>query len=104
MGMASTTNRAAPSSKLRVTCLSCRALLPQCAHRWSTGIDVDDDKFAGEANFDDRLCRLAAEGDALDDVLEFTSLGIALTGGDLAREVDVFEVEDSNSISKSLRD
>ncbi len=55
IGIASTTISVAPLSKLRVTCLSCTALLPQCSQWCSAEVADDDDKFAAEADFDDRL-------------------------------------------------
>lgn len=62
--MASMTSKAAAFPKLRVTCLICTEELPQWAQRWLEDIDRDDDEFAGEADFDDGLRRLAVEGEA----------------------------------------
>ncbi len=56
------TNKAEALPKLRVTCLICTEVLPQWAQRWSGGIGRDDDEFAGEADFDGGLRRLAVEG------------------------------------------
>ena len=100
--MASTTKRAAPLSKLRVTCLRCSALLPQCSHKCSADVDRDDNEFAGETKLDDRFGRLATEGDAFNDVFDFAGFGIALPRGDLAREDDVFEIEDSKVVIVKL--
>lgn len=55
IGIFSTIINAAPLSKLRVTCLSCTALLPQCSQWFSAEVTGDDNKFAAEADFDDRL-------------------------------------------------
>ena len=89
MGIASITGNAAPSPKLRVTCLSCTEALPQWAQLCSTEVDGDDDELTGKANFDDGFSGRAIERDARDDAFDFASLGIALTLRDLAREDDV---------------
>jgi len=94
IGMFSITSSAAPLSKLRVTCLTCTALLPQCSQWCSAEVTGDDNEFAAKAGFDNRLGRLAAKGDAVNDVFDFTGLAIALAGDDLACEDDVFKVED----------
>jgi hypothetical protein len=44
------------------------------------------------------LGRIAVEGDAFNDVFAFTGLGVALTGNNLAREDDVFEVKDRKDV------
>ena len=98
MGMASITIREAPESKLRVTCFSWTAPLPQLAHWRSAEIDGDDEEFAREADFDDRFGRLSMEGDAFNDALDFARSRIPLPGCDLAREDDVFKVEDSEVV------
>ena len=89
---------AAPLSKLRVTCLSCTAPLPQCAQYCSAGICSNDDEFAGEADFDDCFGKASVKRDAFNDALDFVRLSVALAGNDLPREDDVFEVEDSEVV------
>ena len=80
--------------KLRVTCLSWIAPLPQCAHWCSSEVDSDDDELAREADFDDGFGCCAVERNASDDTLDFSRLGVALAFDDFAREDDVFEVKD----------
>ena len=80
--------------KLRVTCLSWIALLPQCAHWCSRDVDSDNDELASEADFDGGFGCCAVERNASDDTLDFSRLGVALAFDDFACEDDVFEVED----------
>ena len=72
--------------------------MPQLAHTCSTEVDGDDEEFAREADFDNRLGRISSESGALDDVFDFARSRIPLPGCDLAREDDVFEVEDSEVV------
>ena len=102
IGIDSITSSAAPFPKLRVTCFSCNAPLPQCAHLCSTEVGSDDDKFAGEADFDDGFGRSPVERDAGDDAFDFAGLGVALALDDLARKDDVFEVEDCEVVIVKL--
>ena len=94
MGMPSITSKAAPLPKLRVTCLSCNDELPQWTHRCSTEVGSDDNELTGEADFDDGLGRCSVEGDSGNDAFDLAGLRIALAFDDLAREDDVFEIED----------
>jgi len=71
------TSKAEALPKLRVTLLICTEELPQWSQRWSEDIGRDDDEFAGEADFDDSLGRLAVEGDAGDN--DFAFAGLAWT-------------------------
>ena len=80
--------------KLRVTCLSWIALLPQCAHWCSRDVDSDDDELANEADFDDSFGCRTVERDAGNDALGFSRLGVVLAFNDFAREDDIFEIED----------
>ena len=61
-------------------------------------IDGDDEERARVANFGDDFGGCAAERAALDDVLRFTGAAIALALDDLAREDDVFEIEDGELV------
>jgi len=96
--MASMTIKAEALPKLRVTCFTCTEELPQWAQRWSEDIGRDDDKFAGDADFDDDLRRLAVEGDAGDNDFALAGLGVTLTFRDLPREDDVFEIKDGEVV------
>ena len=80
--------------KLRVTCLSWIAPLPQCAHCCSSEVDSDNDELASEADFDEGFGCCAVERKASDDTLDFSRLGVALAFADFAREDDVFEAAD----------
>ena len=80
--------------KLRVTCFSWIALLPQCAQSCSTDVDSDDDELAAKADFDNGFSCRTVERDAGDDALDFSRLGVALALDDFAREDDVFEIKD----------
>jgi hypothetical protein len=87
--MASITSKAGPLPKLRVTCLSCTAQLPQWTQRCSAEIGGDVAELAGEADFDGRFGRRTIERDACDDALDCTGLGVTMALGDLPREDDV---------------
>ena len=102
IGIDSITSSAAPFPKLRVTCFSCNAPLPQCAHFCSTEVGSDDDKLATEADFNDGFGGSAVERDSCNDAVDFTGLGVVLALDDLAREDDVFEVEDSEVVIVKL--
>ena len=84
--------------KLRVTCFSWAALLPQLAQWCSTEVDGDDKEPAGCANFDDCLGRCAFKGNTGDDALAFAGLRIALPVADLPCKDDVFKIEDSELV------
>ena len=88
------TSKAAPVPKLRVTCFSCMELLPQYAQLCSAEVSSDDDELAGEADFDDGLSRFSVKPNGTDDELDLAGLRVALALEDLAREEDVFEIED----------
>ena len=94
MGIASITSNAEDLPKLRVTCLICTDELPQWAHCCLEDIDCNDDKFPGEADFNDGLRVTAVERTTGNDVFDFMGLDVALTLCDLAREDDVFEIKD----------
>ena len=98
IGTASTTNNVAPDPKLRVTLLIERLLLPQFAQGSSTEVDRDDVETAGRTDFGDRFSSVTGKGCALDDVLDFARRPVTLTFNDLAREDDVFEVEDAEVV------
>jgi len=68
--------------------------LPQWAQVASTDVDSDDDELAVVADFDDDFAGITFKRDALDDVLSFVGRTISLALDDLAREDDVFKVED----------
>lgn len=96
--MPSITNRAAPLPKLRVTYLTWTAGLPQWAQRFSEDIGSDDDEFAGETDFDDRLRNGAVKDDAGDEDFGIAGLGVALALRDFPREDDVFEIKDGEVV------
>jgi len=96
--MPSITSKAAALPKLRVTLLICTDELPQWAQRWSEDIGRDDDKFAGEADFEDSLGWLAVEGDAGDNDFAFAGLAVALALRDLPRKDDIFEIKDGEVV------
>lgn len=93
-GMLCITRRSLPRPKLLVTCLSCTLALPQWAHGRSAEVNSDDDESASWGNLDDCFGCVVLERGARDDVLGFASLDVSLPLDDLAREDDIFEVED----------
>ena len=97
-GTASTTNNVAPAPKLRVTCFSETLLLPQFAHDSSTEVDGDDVEATGRVDLCDCFSAVTGKASALDDVLDFARSPVTLAFNDLAREDDVFEVEDAEVV------
>ena len=61
-------------------------------------IDGDDEELTGVGNFGDNFGGCSVERATLDDVLRFAGAAIALALDDLAREEDVFEVEDGEVV------
>jgi hypothetical protein len=61
-------------------------------------IDGDDEELARVPNFGDDFGGCSVERAALDDVLRFTGAAIALALDDLAREDNVFEIEDGEVV------
>lgn len=94
IGIRSITSRLAPVPKLRVTSRCCTLGLAQKAQAPSAAVRGDDDEFAGEPDLDDDFGGGAVECDAGNDALDFVALRVALVLDDLAREDDVFEIED----------
>jgi len=100
--MASMTRRVGPRPKLRVTSRSWIPSRPQKARFWLGEIGGDDDEFSGGANFDDGFGWQLPEREAADDTLDFAGLAVALAFDDVAREDNVFEVEDREVVIVKL--
>jgi hypothetical protein len=94
MGMFSITSSFSPRPKLRVTYRSSTPFFPHEAQMSLEEIDRDDEERAGPPDFDDGLSFVAGERDSADKRLDFSRLAIARALNDLAREDDVFEIED----------
>ena len=73
-------------------------VLPHWAHALSTEVDSDDDKLAAVTDFDDDFTSDPFERGTLDDVLSFSRCTVSLTLDDLAREDDVFKIEDGEVV------
>ena len=98
MGIRSISSNSCPLPKLRVTAHKTRPLAPQLTHGSSDGIGGDKKEFAAESDLDDRLGRRAVKRDAADNAFDFTTLPVALTLRNFAREDNVFEVEDAEVV------
>ena len=96
--MPSITSSDGPRPKLRVTVRCCTPARPHAAQRGLDTVDGDDEEIAV------RFGKDTVERFASDDVFNFTALVVALPLDDLAREDDVFEIEDGEVlIFKFLR-
>ena len=98
--MFSTTMRRSPLPKLRVTYWTRIPSSPHIPHRLGALLDPgsDEDDFPRGSDLDDAAGRLARDRFASDDVLPLASLRIALPLDNLAREDDVFDVEDADFV------
>jgi hypothetical protein len=92
------TSRPAPLPKLLVTCLSCTPVLPQLVQPASSEVDGNDVEATALTGFDNGFGGIAGERSPLDDVLDFTSGLVSLALDDLAREDDVFKIEDAEVV------
>ena len=88
------TSSASPLPKLRATLRSCRPGWPHDAQSALDDIDGDDEEDACRADFEDRFGVLASERLAADNGLGLASLAVFLALNDMAREDEIFEVED----------
>ena len=73
-------------------------MLPHWAHALSTDVDSDDDKLAAVTDFDDNFTGDSFERGTLDNVLSFSRCTVSLALDDLAREDDVFKIEDGEVV------
>jgi hypothetical protein len=94
MGMPSITKSAFPVPKLRVTSRSWTPRRPQETHWGLDDIDCEDKKPARVARLDDRFSDKSVKRLATNDDFDFSCVAISLSFDNVAREKDVFEVED----------
>ena len=83
-----------PLPKVRVTLRSCGPTRPQEAHGSADKVDGDDEERPFGTELDDRFSFPAVERTPPDDALDFASRGVSLPLDNVAREDNVFEVED----------
>ena len=88
------TSRSFRLPKVRVTLRSRGPARPHDTQSRLEEVDRDDEERACGADFDDRFSFAAAERASPDDVLDFAGLSVSLSLDNLAREDNVFEVED----------
>ena len=94
IGMPSMTSKSFPLPKVRVTLRSCGPARPQDRQVALDEVDRDEEERTPGADFDDGLSFKTAERAPADDVLDFAGFGVSLSLDNLAREDNVFEVED----------
>ena len=97
-GIPSITISDGPRPKLRVTSRRCTPSRPHAAQRGLGAVDGDGEEITVRGDLNDCFRWDAVERIALDDILDFARLPVALVLDDRAREDNVFEIEDGEIV------
>lgn len=97
-GIPSITISDGPRPKLRVTSRRCTPGRPHAAQQGLGAVDGDGEEITARGDLNDCFRWDAAERVALDDILDFARLAVALALDDRAREDNVFEIEDGEIV------